>query len=392
MTKFQQERENLKISIIEKNKQYDFSQFDWNLPYEERSNVICSIHGVQHRNIRNLREGIFCVECNKINYKVHRETNESYINKINIKFPNNNLIWDNFKYPKSQSIHTEFHCKLHGKFNSTPNSALNKKIDPCVECTNIIKGQEDKIKDKESFIKKAVEKYGDKFLYDNIKYSKLNDIVENIYCREHNHYFNINGNSFIHTAKIGCPLCIQDKIKETQRIPQDEIIKRLYEKHGTDKFDFTKSIYEGNDKTIEVKCNTCDTIFYPIVNNILRGTGCPHCAELAKEHRWKDEPTLFYIIKFIYNNQVLYKIGITSRDVQTRYKLDFKGAYEIIYEKYFTEGREPFTLEQKLRGKIYKYNYKGESPYLKTGTNEVFKVNPLPYLYNLISKTKAKNN
>lgn len=311
MTKFQQERENLKISIIEKNKQYDFSQFDWNLPYEERSNVVCLIHGIQHRNIRNLKEGIFCVEC-----------------------------------------------------------------------TNIIKGQEDKIKDKESFIEKAVEKYGDKFLYDNIKYSKLNDIVENIYCKEHNHYFNINGNSFIHNAKIGCPLCIQDKIKDTQRIPQDEIIKRLYEKHGTDKFDFTKSIYEGNDKTIEVKCNTCDTIFYPIVNNILRGTGCPHCAELSKEHRWKDEPTTFYIIKFIHKNKVLYKIGITTRDIQTRYKFDFKGAYEVVYEKSFSEGREPFTLEQKLRGKIYKYNFKGESPFILTGTNEIFEINPLPYLYN----------
>lgn len=249
-----------------------------------------------------------------------------------------------------------------------------------------------KIKDKESFIKKAIEKYGGKFLYDSIKYSKLNDIVENIYCKEHNHYFNINGNSFIHNAKIGCPLCIQDKIKDTQRIPQDEIIKRLYEKHGIDKFDFTKSIYEGNDKTIEVKCNTCDTIFYPIVNNILSGTGCPHCAELSKEHRWKDAPTTFYIIKFIHKNKVLYKIGITTRDIQTRYKFDFKGVYEVVYEKSFSDGKEPFTLEQKLRGKIYKYNFKGESPFILTGTNEIFEINPLPYLYNLISKTKAKNN
>jgi len=362
--------------VIEMNSFYDLSEYDFSLGYDEKSKVICPKHGVLYRRFRDLKRGLTCVECNKENYvSPNAETTESYISKVNKKFPNHSINWEGFEYPKMQHNLITLNCKKHGEFETTPNRALNLRVDPCPKCSAEIRGVS-LVGDKESFIKKAKEKYGDKYSYDKVSFKRLADDVE-IYCNIHKEYFTINASNFIHNAKIGCPKCILDMIKETQRIPQDEFIRRCKEAHG-ESFDLSKVKYDGGTRKIEVKCNTCGNTFFPIADNFSSGSGCPFCAELNKQYKWKDEPTRLYILELDNN---LYKVGITTKTVKQRYCKDLESSkYKILYEELFSEGREPFRIEQKLRHLMWEYHYEGESPFKHTGTNEVFTINPLRYV------------
>lgn len=77
----------------------------------------------------------------------------------------------------------------------------------------------------------------------------------------------------------------------------------------------------------------------------------------------------------------LYKIGVTIKTVRRRYHKDLESEkYEVLYDEMFEEGRMPFRIEQRVRSLIWEYNYKGESPFRRTGTNEIFTVNPIKYI------------
>lgn len=53
-------------NTMESLENYDFSKYDWNLNYMEKSVVICSIHGEQLRSIQDLKRTGCCVKCNKL--------------------------------------------------------------------------------------------------------------------------------------------------------------------------------------------------------------------------------------------------------------------------------------------------------------------------------------
>jgi len=314
-----------------------------------------------------------------------RETTENYINKVNKKFPNHNIDWKGFKYPKRQHNPITLYCKKHGEFETTPNRVLTLRLDPCPKCSLEIRGRSPD-GDIDSFIKKAKKKYGDKYSYDRVSFKRLADDVE-IYCNIHKEYFTINANNFIYSAKIGCPKCIQDKIKNTQRLTQEEYLKRCKEAHK-DKFDLSEVQYDGSTKKIKVKCNTCDNIFFPQADNFMYGSGCPFCAERNRLSRWKDEPTRLYVIK-LFNG--LYKLGVTINTVRRRYHKDLEtDKYEVIYDELFSEGSEPFKIEQKLRHLLWEYHYEGVSPFRVTGTNELFTVNPIKYIDKAKELVKQK--
>lgn len=372
---------------------YDFSKYNFNIKYDGRSLVICKKHGEQQTRLRELVKEKFCKECSIENKGLRgRQSLNTFKDKLLSKFPNTKLDLNSINVIYPQHLRIKVLCKEHGEFETTSNNMLNSNKDPCLKCNYEIKlklgvKKVKKIIDKESFIEEATNKYKDKFLYSNIIYTKLNSIVENILCVKHNHYFNINGDSFIRGCKLGCPLCVKERSLTAKLIIQEEFIERATKVHN-EKYDLSEAKYKGNMSTIKVKCNTCDNYFYPIVNNFLRGSNCTYCGEVNKGKRWKDTPTSFYVLKIEYKQNVLYKIGITIRDIKRRYKFDFKKdlKYEVLYLKDFDEGRIPFTLEQRLRGKLYEHNYKGESLFKRTGTNEIFKINPIPYIDEVLQQ------
>lgn len=91
-------------------------------------------------------------------------------------------------------------CKKHGNFEQTPNAHLTGTI--CPLCW-----KEKKNCNTEEFIKKAINKHGNKFNYDKVKYTKSNEKVI-IGCSRHGD-FNQKPND--HLNGQGCPSCRESK-------------------------------------------------------------------------------------------------------------------------------------------------------------------------------------
>ena len=107
-----------------------------------------------------------------------------------------------------------------------------------------------------------------------------------------------------------------------------------------------------------------------------------------------DEPSIFYYIKI--NNLIghpLYKIGITNRSVESRYRNE-RNEFETILEAKFSKGINAWKLEQALKRAFAKYAYTGESILDSGGDSELFTrdilnldvegVNPHPQKENFI--------
>lgn len=62
---------------------------------------------------------------------------------------------------------------------------------------------------------------------------------------------------------------------------QSEFEKELYNKFGI-KYTVL-GIYDGNKIPIRIRNNACGHEYSPIPNNLLRGTGCPICANNQKK-------------------------------------------------------------------------------------------------------------
>lgn len=306
--------------------------------------------------------------------RVHnKETKDSLVSKLNTKFPEHKLDLVNLVFKEGQHSLMNVICKEHGAFEITANRMLNLKCSPCPKCSADILGKM-YIGDTEGFITKAVAKYGDKYKYDKVKIKVLSEDVE-IYCVEHQAYFKINANNFLYNVKVGCPLCIKDKKDEKVRARQGAFIDKCVKVHG-DNYDLSLIKYIGTNFPIEVVCPEHGS-WFPIAYNFERGSGCPICAELKKECRYTDNPTLFYIFKI----NELYKVGITSKTLEGRYlgkdltKEEFQNI-ELVFEYVFETGKPAFRLEQRLRHLFRDNLYKGDSPFKTTGISEVFTICP----------------
>lgn len=68
-----------------------------------------------------------------------------------------------------------------------------------------------------------------------------------------------------------------------KRKSQEEFLKQIKDVHG-DKFDYSKVVYVNTETKVELKCNKCGKIFYATPHNLLKGSGCPYCAGVARSN------------------------------------------------------------------------------------------------------------
>jgi hypothetical protein len=158
---------------------YDFSKYNFNVKYDERSLVICKKHGEQQTRLRELVKGKFCKDCSLENEGLkRRQSLDTFKSKLLSKFPNTKLDLNSISNIYPQHLRIKVLCKEHGEFETTSNVMLNSSKDPCPKCNSEIrlnlgiKGVK-KITDEESFIEEATKKYKDKFSYSNITYTKV---------------------------------------------------------------------------------------------------------------------------------------------------------------------------------------------------------------------------
>ena len=101
---------------------------------------------------------------------------------------------------------------------------------------------------KDSFIKKSIEKFGDKFDYSNVMYKSSNIPVELI-CPKHGRILIKPGRHL--RLVYGCPICGKENSHIKRRTTTEEFISKAKEVHGS-KYDYSK--VEDGKKQIYIRC------------------------------------------------------------------------------------------------------------------------------------------
>jgi protein-arginine kinase activator protein McsA len=199
-----------------------------------------------------------------------------------------------------------------------------------------------------------------------------------------------------------------------------------------DSFDFSKVVYTTSRTPVEIKCTTCNTIYYKQPKHILQGVGCINCMYNAKRmdkiefinkanaiHNNKytysnvqytnnstkvlihctkcntsfkqspinhllgngcpscassgfdpDKPAILYYLKIKHESSIYYKIGITNRTVNKRFSKDELKYITILNTINYDKGLNAFKEEQRLLSKYLKFKYDGPTV-LNSGHTEL---------------------
>lgn len=126
----------------------------------------------------------------------------------------------------------------------------------------------------EKFIEEAIKKHGlGRYDYSEVNYINAQKHVP-IKCNVCGRVFEQTPNK--HLLGRGCPYCACNKRKTLEQFLED-----CSKVHG-DKFDYSETDYKNNKSIIAVICKECNTLFYQVAGNHLKGQGCPTCAHNQK--------------------------------------------------------------------------------------------------------------
>lgn len=123
----------------------------------------------------------------------------------------------------------------------------------------------------ETFIKKATEKYGNKYTYDKVNYINSQTKVC-IICPEHGEFY-VRPADYL--RGYSCPKCSNIKRIKNLSLTQDEVIRRFHKVHD-DKYDYSLVEYVNYDTKVKIIC-PIHGIFEMTPSNHIRGQGCPKC-------------------------------------------------------------------------------------------------------------------
>jgi very-short-patch-repair endonuclease/predicted nucleic-acid-binding Zn-ribbon protein len=140
------------------------------------------------------------------------------------------------------------------------------------EHTLMISEQRGKKMTTDDFIRKAKEVHGDKYDYSEVDYKNQYTPVK-IICPIHGAFMQTAS----HLRGAGCNKCGQIRSNEKQTRSGDDFINKVKEVHGN-KYDFSKTNYSKALNKVVVTCpNHGD--FLVRADHLLRGQGCPKCAQ-----------------------------------------------------------------------------------------------------------------
>jgi very-short-patch-repair endonuclease len=246
---------------------YDYSLVEFN-DVKSKFNVICNIHG---NYLTNYNSHIYkkrgCSKCSIIKRsESKKKTIKQFIEEAM------NIHGTLYDYSKSVYINYNTNliiiCKIHGDFLQTPNSHIGLKCG-CFKCSPSYKISNDE------FIKKAMNKFGDRYDYSNTKYINSVTKVE-IKCMKHNNIFYQPPKYHI-SERQGCNFCLSEHFTKIQTKPLEKFIDDANIVHNN-KYDYSLVEYKNSDTKMCIKCIKHDTIFYQTGCHHLSGkSGCKLC-------------------------------------------------------------------------------------------------------------------
>lgn len=279
--KFKPEENNIKVferlTGLEcvANNFYEHESEDLPLWLKTKVEYECStcrkIHLINFRGfMMNLEKNskFICKSC--ITISVNKITNRKCIKHKKDKVDYKKIIYDKFGIILLDDViryrdYANFICEKHGE-----KKILLKNIirTGCVEC-----GLDKNIDIKQQkFIQKSIKIHNNKYDYSKVKYNGIHNYVI-IICEKHGEFEQMPNN---HLNGSGCSYC-------NYKISNNDFIERCISIHS-DKFNYDRVVYIGNDDYIEIGCKT-HGYFNQKARIHLDGFGCSKCKESIGERK-----------------------------------------------------------------------------------------------------------
>jgi hypothetical protein len=248
----------------------------------------------------------------------------------------------------------------------------------------------------EEFLKRAENKHGDKYSYNNSVFTGVNDKVI-ITCRLHGDFEQI---AHSHLSGNGCSKCSFDKIHNGKVLTTDDFIVKSKIKHG-DKYDYSKVRYINNTTKVKIICPIHGE-FEQTPQHHKRGNECKKCgniktgkAAINNSRGWSlsdwenklnktNAKPILYVIRCFNDNETFIKVGITMRSVKKRFcnKTVMPYQFEILLEK-TSKADIIFNTEIMIKKLMKDKKY---LPLLKfSGCNESFDISATKKMIKLIN-------
>lgn len=163
-------------------------------------------------------------------------------------------------------------CLIHEcNFEAKPTNHLSSHNGGCKKCLN-------RVNDKESFIKKATEKHGNR--YDYSKVTNFNNSKEKliIKCIKHNFEFLQSSNEHLTSKRGGCKYCSNREVNDTESFK-----KKAIEIHGK-RYDYSLVKYKDTYTLVKIICPDHSEFSQSPSNHLhkSRHQGCPECAQIDR--------------------------------------------------------------------------------------------------------------
>jgi len=246
------------------------------------------------------------------------------------------------------------------------------------------------------FIEKSQKKFGDRLTYEKTEYlGGLEKVI--LTCVTHGD-FKVKPSNHLSSKIGGCPHCISEAVlrsgvkgRTNKNKTTEEFIIECKSTHPYSDYDYSKTVYVNKRTKVIIICPVHGE-FQKFPSDFLRGDNCPLCKirngkKIVKDRTPKiyardtnpdagygwtktdfisrciNNDATLYIIKFFNNEELFYKIGITSKTIKHRFqKTKTPYLYEIIKEVHGDPGLI-YDLEKVLLRDTKEYSYSPESKF-----------------------------
>ena len=251
-------------------------------------------------------------------------------------------------------------CPKHGDFTKKPQKFLHAG-QYCSKCK-----AEEREKQKElEYLNIFQAKFKGKFTYKYDKFQRIYDKLT-VVCPQHGeHHTTFEQHSI---SKYGCPKCGIKAAAKAKEKTIDDFITKASEVHDG-YYSYENSIYLSAKQKITITCPVHGD-FDQLVSGHLAGYGCSKCASYGKGRVDMNKPCKLYYLNI--KGTSLYKLGITTRSIEERYRLSFdRDQFNIVFIKKYHTGREAYNAEQSLFAE-FKHLLYSVDKVLSSGNTELF--------------------
>lgn len=278
---------------------------------------------------------------------MNKQTLENFINRAN-QIHNNKYDYSEFVYVNWKTK-VKIICPYHGIFEQRTDHHLNGN--GCNKCAAEQRALK-KLISKEEFIKRANEIHNNYYDYSLFTPCKAKDKIK-IICPEHG-IFEQTYDHHLH-QKSKCPKCSQLHGNNLKKDSLETFIKKANKIHKN-RYDYSLVNYIGSKIKIKIICPIHGKFEQQPYNHLMK-KGCYKCSREQNAFSKsgftkiaKNKECIFYILKCFNEKEQFYKIGITSRTVQERYKnkKEMPYNYEIIKE-YKSTALDIWELENRFK-------------------------------------------